>query len=216
MLRTGTDARLSLGAVTSPPPAALMLASMHRLLECAGMVLILADASGRPVGVPPSDACLRSLGLSLWGQRLAAGTATATRAMRAAISRASGLEAASSLIAVDDRIDGPRLWIAPMPRAAEVTGEGYVMLVAAKASRTPEIEHLRDLFGLTPAEARLLCGLAAGTRLETYARHAGVSTTTVKAHLRQLFAKTGAERQADLVRLVLGNPVMALAACRAV
>lgn len=212
MSRTATDVRLSLVTVAPPTPAALMLASLHRLLELAGLVLVIVDANGRPVGAPPSDARLQSLGLSLWGTRLAAGTASASRAMRAAIARAGGPEAASSLVAIDENPDGPRLWVAPIPRDPADASDGYVMLVAAAASRPPDTEHLRDLFGLTPAEARLLGGLAAGIRLETYARQAGVSTTTVKAHLRQLFAKTGAERQADLVRLALGNPVMALAA----
>jgi hypothetical protein len=37
----------------------------------------------------------------------------------------------------------------------------------------------------------------------------GISVSTVKTHLRRLFAKTGTDRQADLVKLVAGyaNPL---------
>jgi DNA-binding CsgD family transcriptional regulator len=39
----------------------------------------------------------------------------------------------------------------------------------------------------------------------------GISPSTVKTHLRRLFAKTGTDRQADLVKLVAGyvNPLVA-------
>jgi DNA-binding CsgD family transcriptional regulator len=38
----------------------------------------------------------------------------------------------------------------------------------------------------------------------------GIAETTVRFHLRQLFAKTGTRRQADLVKLVAGfaNPLV--------
>jgi DNA-binding CsgD family transcriptional regulator len=38
----------------------------------------------------------------------------------------------------------------------------------------------------------------------------GIAETTVKTHLSRLFAKTGASRQADLVKIVAGfsNPLL--------
>jgi hypothetical protein len=38
----------------------------------------------------------------------------------------------------------------------------------------------------------------------------GISASTVKTHLRRLFAKTGTDRQADLVKLVAAyaNPIL--------
>lgn len=56
--------------------------------------------------------------------------------------------------------------------------------------------------GLTPAETRVLAELAQGARPAEIAQHLGVSIHTVRAHLRQLFDKTGSRRQAELVRLV--------------
>ncbi len=86
------------------------------------------------------------------------------------------------------------------------------MLVLGTATR-PSIEHsrLRQSFGLTPAEARLLGALIAGERLPDYARRHGVSPTTARTHLRSLFDKTGERRQSDLIRRALSDPVLRIA-----
>lgn len=64
------------------------------------------------------------------------------------------------------------------------------------------------LYGLTPAEARLVEALLAGATIQEYADRAGVSLHTAKTQLKHVFAKTGATRQADLIRDLLGNPVL--------
>jgi DNA-binding CsgD family transcriptional regulator len=69
---------------------------------------------------------------------------------------------------------------------------------------------LRQLFGLTPAEALLATRLADGLSLDDAADALDIARNTARAHLRGVFAKTGATRQAELVRLVLRS-VAALA-----
>lgn len=59
---------------------------------------------------------------------------------------------------------------------------------------------LRKLFGLTPAQADLTVALFGGESLHEYAGRRGRSLNTVRTHLKEVFAKTGARRQADLVR----------------
>jgi len=71
-------------------------------------------------------------------------------------------------------------------------------------------EMLTRLYGLTPAEARLTQALLMGDTLQDYAERSGVSVLTVKTLLRRVFAKTGTGRQAELVRDLLGNPVLAI------
>ncbi|MCS6780909.1 MAG: LuxR C-terminal-related transcriptional regulator [Geminicoccaceae bacterium] len=56
------------------------------------------------------------------------------------------------------------------------------------------------LWGLTPAEARLCCLLAQGLRPAEAAERLGVSRNTVHSQLRQIFAKAGVHRQAELLR----------------
>jgi DNA-binding CsgD family transcriptional regulator len=57
--------------------------------------------------------------------------------------------------------------------------------------------------GLTRAEAAFAVEFANGHRLQTCADRLGISTSTAKTHLKRLFEKTGACRQADLMRLIL-------------
>lgn len=64
---------------------------------------------------------------------------------------------------------------------------------------------LEQLFGLSPAEARLAQLLADGLSTEEAALQLGVSRNTVRSQLQAVFAKTGTNRQGDLVRLLLSS-----------
>jgi DNA-binding CsgD family transcriptional regulator len=71
-------------------------------------------------------------------------------------------------------------------------------------------EALAKEYRLTPAELRVLFAVVEVGGVPEVAETLGIAETTVKFHLRQLFAKTGTHRQADLVRLVAGfaNPLI--------
>jgi DNA-binding CsgD family transcriptional regulator len=64
-------------------------------------------------------------------------------------------------------------------------------------------------FGLTPAELRVLLAIVQVGGVPETAETLGIAETTVKTHLHRVFAKTGASRQADLVKLAAGfsNPL---------
>jgi DNA-binding CsgD family transcriptional regulator/PAS domain-containing protein len=64
---------------------------------------------------------------------------------------------------------------------------------------------LEQAFGFTNAELRTLVMLLEGGTRETVATDLGVSLATVKTHIQGLFAKTQTNRQADLVRVVMGG-----------
>ena len=66
---------------------------------------------------------------------------------------------------------------------------------------------LMELFGLSGAEARLTRALCQGDSVEEYARDQGLKLPTVRTQIRSVFAKTGTERQATLIRLIAGIPV---------
>lgn len=59
------------------------------------------------------------------------------------------------------------------------------------------------LFHLTPAETRLATALVGGLTVARAAKKAHVSTDTARTYLKQIFRKTGVDRQAALVRLLL-------------
>jgi DNA-binding CsgD family transcriptional regulator len=63
---------------------------------------------------------------------------------------------------------------------------------------------------LTPRELRVLFAIVEVGGVPEVAEVLGVSAETVKTHLARLFEKTGASRQADLVKLVatFSNPLL--------
>ncbi len=64
---------------------------------------------------------------------------------------------------------------------------------------------IRNLFGLTAAEANLALLLADGLTLDEAAQELNIRKNTIRAHLRSIFAKTGIRRQATLVHQLLSS-----------
>lgn len=58
------------------------------------------------------------------------------------------------------------------------------------------------LFGLTASEAAVAAAVGAGQSLEDIAAARGVSVQTVRTQLKQIFAKTGTNRQSALAALI--------------
>lgn len=71
-------------------------------------------------------------------------------------------------------------------------------------------EAIAKLYHLTPSELRVLLAIVHVGGVPEAAEALGVGEATVKTHLHRLFGKTGATRQADLVKLVAGfsNPLV--------
>jgi DNA-binding CsgD family transcriptional regulator len=67
---------------------------------------------------------------------------------------------------------------------------------------TPPTSLLRELYGLTKQEANLALHLLQGHDLREAGDLMGVSFTTARTYLSQLFQKTDTHRQAELVRLL--------------
>jgi DNA-binding CsgD family transcriptional regulator/PAS domain-containing protein len=62
------------------------------------------------------------------------------------------------------------------------------------------------MYSLSRAEARVAVLLAKGLRLEQTAQQLGLTYETVRKHLKQIFGKTGTDRQAELVRTLTSGP----------
>jgi DNA-binding CsgD family transcriptional regulator len=108
------------------------------------------------------------------------------------------------------------LLVCPAPTARHFSGPDVpvVAIYIGEPDRKPV--SLRDLvtrvYGLTPAEGRLLSALLDGERLQETADRLEISVNTIRTQLRSLFAKTGHRRQSDLIREVTNHPVLRLAA----
>jgi DNA-binding CsgD family transcriptional regulator len=95
----------------------------------------------------------------------------------------------------------------PLTRGArDYFGSDGVLIVLASAGNVsiPGADLLRLMFDLTPAEARLTRSLLEGLTITDAARRHGVTTATARRQLASVFAKTGINRQGDLVRTLTG------------
>jgi DNA-binding CsgD family transcriptional regulator len=81
-----------------------------------------------------------------------------------------------------------------------------MVFVADPARVVEPADVLRRLYGLTAAESTLATLLVNGRSPEEAATELGVSIHTVRTQLKHVLGKTGARRQAELVRLVLLGP----------
>ena len=91
----------------------------------------------------------------------------------------------------------------PSRNGAEIA----VFLSSPTQSKMVSEELLIDLFSLTPTEARIAALLASGARSSEVAQKLSISATTVSFHMRNLFQKTGTNRQIDLVAMILAGPM---------
>ena len=78
----------------------------------------------------------------------------------------------------------------------------FVQRAALGTPAAPEV--IAKTYQLTPSELRVLLAIVEIGGAPEVAEALGIGEATVKFHLKRLFAKTGAKRQADLVRLVAG------------
>ncbi|MGH1587848.1 helix-turn-helix transcriptional regulator [Methylobacterium phyllosphaerae] len=160
-----------------------------------------------------------SCGLHIRGNRLSAGTLSATSALQQAIRQAAGTSAGKGLHAGELlAIAGPSgstlsVLVSPMhasslPDAFGAQPGALVLLADSGLRKTTRQQDLIRLFGLTRAEARLLHGLVEGRSLSECAEASSTSVQTARAQLKGVFDKMGVHRQTDAVRAVLTNPVL--------
>lgn len=104
-----------------------------------------------------------------------------------------------------------------LPLAAAVSvadrqeGLLVVFLTDPEAPPSPSSEAVANIFGLTPAEARLVAALARGRTLEAAAGEQGITLASARTYLKTVFSKMGVTRQADLVRQVVGSAAVSAA-----
>ena len=98
-------------------------------------------------------------------------------------------------------------------RQAGASSEAIAAVFVKKAALNmpSPLDIIAKFYKLTPTELRVLFAIVQVGGVPDVAQSMGISPSTVKTHLRRLFAKTGTDRQADLVKLVAGyvNPLVA-------
>lgn len=67
---------------------------------------------------------------------------------------------------------------------------------------------IKSIYSFTDSEALLVIGLVHGSTLAEIAQERDVTLHTVRAQLKSVFAKTGAKRQAELIKQILTGPAV--------
>ncbi|HEX5282235.1 MAG TPA: LuxR C-terminal-related transcriptional regulator [Micropepsaceae bacterium] len=108
------------------------------------------------------------------------------------------------------------LLVIPLPPDAKTTGatEPLAVILAGEQTSAPEIQAsiAQSVYGLTPAETRILLSLVRGQTLPEIAASCGLSINTIHSQAKAVFAKTGVRRQSELVAKVLSNPIWRVSA----
>lgn len=102
--------------------------------------------------------------------------------------------------------------VVPATRLARDLGDGgLAMIVIAPVTppQAPDAILIRSLFGLSPREARVARAIAQGRTIVQIAAESGVSRETVRTQVKAILAKTGTNRQAEMVLLLAGLPKLA-------
>lgn len=101
--------------------------------------------------------------------------------------------------------------VAPVKREASWVGHepmALVLVADPDVTPIPPREMLAQLFSFTAAETRVAERLLMGDSPEQAAAFLKVKTSTVRWHLASMYRKTGTNRQAELVRLLLSLAMM--------
>lgn len=97
--------------------------------------------------------------------------------------------------------------VSPVPprTAATLSERVEVLALVRNPWSVPALDlaSIRDALGLTAIEAEIAALLAQGRTVQEIASLRKRTVESVRWHLKQVFAKTGLRRQADLVRVVL-------------
>jgi DNA-binding CsgD family transcriptional regulator len=177
-----------------------------------GLFLVTADGRVQHMN-PTAEAMVAARkGLQIYGGRLAAIDASAARALQALVGRAGSRDAeartgGSMPLAGAGGAMPLAVTVAPvrLPSVAILGGAPAVIVCVTDTEagvKLPE-QRLRDLFGLTPAEARLALALFEGATLNEAAEGLTISRFTAQNHLARIFEKTGANRQVALIQLMM-------------
>lgn len=185
------------------PPASAILAQRDGIYESAGKLTVRGTAQARKLHELIRNNAEAAVGSVSSGSRSGpdagpdsgpdSGREPApARAML--VERPSGRESVSLLVR-PVRGEGPNhLTIRPA---------ALIHIVDPAQPRMAMLESLEELFGLTPAEARVALSLSNGLSISETARAHSTTRNTVRTQVRAVFAKMGINSQARLIRTTL-------------
>jgi len=175
--------------------------------------VVLLDARGRVLDA--NSLAVRVLeagdGMALRSGRLVfADAALDLRLSRMIAQYGGGAAGATAVIAARVCRSGGasyRVVVTPVPRDADERDVAFVALIYAPDElREISTDVLRELYGLTPAQAQVARSLFSGRSVEESAAALNLSLNTVRTHLKHIFTRCEVQSQAELLHLLAQGP----------
>jgi DNA-binding CsgD family transcriptional regulator len=198
-------------------------ASLAALLDKLTMGVVLCNRSGRVVHV---NRCAEGLfkagdGLKLRNGELVADSAKEIATLRDLLQRCiatalgTGSHSGEGMTFTRRPPAAPlTALVTPLRSATPLAGAGADQVCAAVFLSEPQRPHtllpevLRELFGLTEAEAAIVRQLADGRSSQEVSQSLKVSWHTVRTQQRVIYDKLGVSTQSQLVKTVLSSPAL--------
>ncbi|MBR0841658.1 LuxR family transcriptional regulator [Bradyrhizobium liaoningense] len=184
------------------------------VLDGLSTAICLLDAEGR---VLHANAACRQLFvdgtlLAMVGDRIVARNTQTDKIFRGLFEIPTGVgihSAGRRQIELATSADGEHYLLHALPLKRELhlpRDVAATVLFVQRASMLPSLapDAIAAAFRLTPSELRVLMAIVEIGGVPDIAAKLGIAETTVKTHLGRLFEKTGAGRQADLVKIAAG------------
>jgi DNA-binding CsgD family transcriptional regulator/PAS domain-containing protein len=184
-------------------------ATVRMALDKISFGVVLTDQTGRiSYANEAASSMLRcGSGLLSVGGRLAARMTQDDNALKAALRGSGGCVAIRRASAVGKL----HLLVAPLPERAAASldaarGTLMILIKDPENSEQPAATMIAAAFGLSRAEARVAEAIARGRTIQEIADETRASRNTIRVQVQAILDKTGAGRQAELVRMILGLP----------
>jgi DNA-binding CsgD family transcriptional regulator len=190
-------------------------ATLVDLLDGISAGMFLVNASGRIVHANASGHAMLADGslLRAYDGKLTSNDADAEQALCDVFAIAGGGDAAVGVKGIAVPLtarDGDRHVAHVLPLMSgerRRAGASYAAVAAVFVQKAPldtpsPHEVISKHYKLTPTELRVLFAIVHVGGVPEASEALGIAASTVRTHLRRLFAKTGTERQTDLVKLV--------------
>ena len=206
-MKKGSNDRVASAPVRDSPSAHDSVLAVLNAFGCGGLIL---DQKGRVLQT--NEKARRYLGHQLRIRTRSdfdiEGTSTndaMLEALRAALRTATEVSPQLGYIITVPRATSRPLLLRTIRFRADAKQESAtaaLIVLDMEDCPRPDERILRELFLLTPAEARLATGLSCGDNLHTISKELGVGIGTLRVQLKRIFWKTGTRRQGELIALL--------------
>jgi DNA-binding CsgD family transcriptional regulator len=176
------------------------------MIAAADVAVLIVDAALKVLTA--SDAAARIIddadGISLRNGRLAIARLETADLLRRTVSELVEREPVRRPALLCARPSGRPSYRLFLSLAGCGSGAGVALIIddPCSTSRSRKLSLLAEAYRLTRAELLLVQGLMDGSSLDAIAAARNVSVETVRTQLKSVFAKTGTNRQIDLVALL--------------